>query len=98
MAPRREDRLSKEKQRDQRGEFERDRDRLLYAGVFRRLVGVTQVVSPGEGEIYHNRPTHTLKVAQSGQEYSEVGPVAGKDEPLRPAGGEPEGGEIRRET
>lgn len=72
MAPRREDRLSREKKADQRTAFQRDRDRVLYAGAFRRLVGVTQVVSPGEGEIYHNRLTHSLKVAQVARRIAEM--------------------------
>jgi hypothetical protein len=33
----------------------------------RRLVGVTQVVSPGEGEVFHNRLTHTLAADFSAQ-------------------------------
>lgn len=45
--------------------FERDRDSILYTTAFRRLAGVTQVVSPNEGQIYHNRLTHSLEVAQS---------------------------------
>jgi dGTPase len=47
-----------------RSPFERDRDRILYTTAFRRLAGVTQVVGPGEGHVYHNRLTHTLEVAQ----------------------------------
>lgn len=43
---------------------ERDRDRILYCSAFRRLAGVTQVVGPIEGHVFHNRLTHTLKVAQ----------------------------------
>ncbi len=72
MALKREDRPSGEKPRDQRNPFQRDRDRLLYAGAFRRLVGVTQVVSPGEGEVYHNRLTHTLKVAHVARRLAEM--------------------------
>jgi dGTPase len=72
MAPKREDRLSGEKRPDQRSPFQRDRDRILYAGALRRLVGVTQVVSPGEGEIFHNRLTHTLKVAQVARRLAEM--------------------------
>ncbi len=49
---------------DQRSPFERDRDRILYSSAFRRLAGVTQVANPTEGHIFHNRLTHTIKVAQ----------------------------------
>lgn len=38
---------------------------------FRRLAGVTQVVSPGEGEIFHNRLTHSIKVAQIARRFAE---------------------------
>jgi dGTPase len=48
----------------QRTPFQRDRDAILYSTAFRRLAGVTQVVAPGEGHVYHNRLTHTLEVAQ----------------------------------
>ena len=57
---------------DRREEFQIDRDRLLYSMAFRRLAGVTQVVSPGEGEIIHNRLTHSLKVAQIARRFAEV--------------------------
>jgi dGTPase len=72
MPAKREDRWSKEKGHDQRTPFQRDRDRILYAGAFRRLAGVTQVVSPGEGEVFHNRLTHTLKVAQVARRLAEM--------------------------
>jgi dGTPase len=73
MPPRREDRHSGEQpQGDQRSLFQRDRDRILYASAFRRLVGVTQVVSPSEGEVFHNRLTHTLKVAQVARRIAEM--------------------------
>lgn len=42
----------------------RDRDRLRYSRYFRRLSGVTQVTHSEEAQLYHNRLTHSLKVAQ----------------------------------
>jgi dGTPase len=56
---------------DSRGPFQVDRDRILYSLAFRRLAGVTQVVSPGEGEIFHNRLTHSIKVAQIARRFAE---------------------------
>lgn len=53
--------------RDQRDPFQRDRDRVLYTSAFRRLVGVTQVVHAGEGQVFHNRLTHTFEVGQIAQ-------------------------------
>lgn len=57
--------------RDQRGEGQRDRDRILYSSAFKRLNGVTQVVAASEGTIFHNRLTHSLKVAQLGRRLAE---------------------------
>ncbi len=52
---------------DRRSEGRRDRDRLFYSSAWRRLGGVTQVITPvgdGDGMILHNRLTHSEKVAQ----------------------------------
>ncbi|MDE3155478.1 MAG: dNTP triphosphohydrolase [Acidobacteriota bacterium] len=57
---------------DQRSAAQRDRDRLLYCSAFRRLAGVTQVVSSAEGHVFHNRLTHTLKVAQIARRLGET--------------------------
>ena len=65
--PRRSDRLYPDRPSDNRRTFERDYDRILYSSAFRRLAGVTQVVSAAEGHIFHNRLTHTMKVAQIGR-------------------------------
>lgn len=53
--------------KDQRGDFERDRDRVLYSSAFHRLAGVTQIVRAGELDIFHTRQQHTYKVAQIGR-------------------------------
>ncbi len=60
-----------EKSNDQRTAGQRDRDRILYTSAFRRLAQVTQVVSSGEGHIFHNRMTHTLEVAQVARRFAE---------------------------
>jgi dGTPase len=49
---------------DYRAPAERDYDRVLYTSAFRRLQGVTQVVAADEGHVFHNRLTHSLRVAQ----------------------------------
>jgi dGTPase len=46
--------------------FGADNDRILYSSAYRRLNGVTQVVSANETELFHNRLTHSYKVAQVG--------------------------------
>jgi dGTPase len=56
---------------DYRDAFARDRDRILYSSAFRRLAGKTQVVAAGEAGLYHNRLTHSLKVAQIGRRLAE---------------------------
>lgn len=61
IAERRSDSGPKDKRRSAR----RDRDKILYSQAWRRLAGITQVVSPdGEDLVLHNRLTHSEKVAQ----------------------------------
>ncbi|MDE0375333.1 MAG: dNTP triphosphohydrolase [bacterium] len=67
----RQDRLRQSSVGDPREPFQRDRDRVLYSAEFRRLSGVTQVASAGEGDVFHNRLTHSLKVAQVGRRLAE---------------------------
>ncbi|MEQ1549118.1 MAG: dGTP triphosphohydrolase [Chakrabartia sp.] len=52
---------------DQRKDYERDRDRILYSSAFHRLAGITQIVRAGELDIFHTRQQHTYKVAQVGR-------------------------------
>jgi dGTPase len=47
-----------------RGEFQRDRDRILHARAFRRLENKTQVFSRPFSDHFRNRLTHTLEVSQ----------------------------------
>jgi dGTPase len=56
---------------ESRNDFQRDRDRILYAPSFRVMAGKTQVVSVAERGGFHNRLTHSLKVAQLGRRLSE---------------------------
>lgn len=56
---------------DSRKSFQVDRDRILYSSAFRRLAQVTQVVTAQEGHVFHNRLTHSLKVAQVARRLSE---------------------------
>lgn len=56
---------------DSRSAFARDRDRVLYCSAFRRLGGVSQVVAAGEGEVFHNRLTHSIKVGQVARRLAE---------------------------
>ncbi len=58
------ERFSEERPLDPRTDAEKDRDRVLYSAHFARLAEITQVISPEHGYVFHNRLTHSLKVAQ----------------------------------
>ena len=52
---------------DDRSEFKRDYDRLIFSAPFRRMQNKTQVF-PLPGSIFvHNRLTHSLEVASVGR-------------------------------
>jgi dGTPase len=50
---------------------QRDRDRILYCSALQRLAYVTQVTAPEAGHAFHNRFSHSLKVAQVGRRNAE---------------------------
>src|SRR5258708_5500568 len=58
--------------KDGRDAYKLDRDRILYATSFARLAEVTQVISADHGYVFHNRLTHSLKVAQVARRLAEA--------------------------
>jgi dGTPase len=57
-------RLHPEPSTTTRGEFQRDRDRIVHSSAFRRLEYKTQVFVNHEGDLFRTRLTHSLEVAQ----------------------------------
>lgn len=49
---------------DNRGAFQRDRDRIIHTRAFRRLMYKTQLFLNYEGDYFRTRLTHTLEVSQ----------------------------------
>ena len=67
------ERFAPEQHSSSRGDFQRDRGRLIHSSALRRLAQKTQVLSPAAGmDFARNRLTHSLEVAQVGREIGEA--------------------------
>src|SRR5471030_975980 len=75
-------RLVPEPRSPTRTEFQRDRDRIIHSGAFRKLRNKTQVFIENEGDYYRTRLTHSLEVAQIARSISRA---LGLDEDLTEA-------------
>ncbi|MCF8474476.1 MAG: deoxyguanosinetriphosphate triphosphohydrolase [Emcibacter sp.] len=65
-------RLYPESETKTRSPFQRDRDRIIHSGAFRRLIHKTQVFVYHEGDYYRTRLTHSIEVAQIARSISTV--------------------------
>ena len=52
---------------DERSQWQRDHDRLIFSGAFRRLALKTQVHSLSDNDHVHTRLSHSLEVASVGR-------------------------------
>jgi len=65
-------RLVAEPESPTRSVYQRDRDRIIHSGAFRRLKHKTQVFVYHEGDYYRTRLTHSIEVAQIARSISRV--------------------------
>ncbi len=75
-------RLYPEAESPGRSPFQRDRDRIIHATSFRRLMHKTQVFMAPEGDHFRTRLTHSLEVAQIARSMARI---LGLDEDLTEA-------------